>query len=153
MPTTPEVPSRRTILATCAIAVAGTSCAACGSSAGPASGSAAPPAGTVPSGSTATDSTLSIVVAQTKDVPIGGGLILTDHPVVITQPKAGDFQAFTAICTHQGCSVSTVGNGTIDCPCHGSRFSMMDGSVVNGPAAAPLTVVPVSVAGGQISIS
>lgn len=149
MPTAFEEPSRRAILAICAIAVAGAGCAACGSSASPAAGAA----GAATSAGAAAGSGPSLVVAQTKDVPVGGGLILTDHPVVITQPKAGEFKAFTAVCTHQGCGVSTVGNGTIDCPCHGSRFSMVDGSVVNGPATAALTVVPVSVSGGQISIS
>ena len=73
-------------------------------------------------------------LAATADVPVGGGVILTDAQLVITQPKAGTFKAFSAICTHQGCAVSTVENGTINCPCHGSEFAITDGSVVAGPA-------------------
>jgi Rieske Fe-S protein len=38
-----------------------------------------------------------------------------------------------AICTHMGCTVDQAANGTIDCPCHGSQFSVKDGSVVAGP--------------------
>ena len=58
------------------------------------------------------------------DIPVGGGKVFDKLKVVITQPTAGDFKAFSAICTHQGCLVSTVGNGRINCPCHGSSFDM-----------------------------
>jgi Rieske Fe-S protein len=153
MPIAPEDTSRRAVLATCVIAVAGVGCASCGSSSNGSPAAASSPQASAPTSSAADGPVFSIVVAQTKDVPVGGGLILQDHPVVLTQPTAGVFKAFTSICTHQGCGVSSVGNGTIDCHCHGSRFSMVDGSVVHGPAAQSLTVVPVTVAGGQISIS
>ena len=148
--------SRRLVLASCAAVVTGVGCAACGSGAGgrgdgPGRQDGAP--ATAPATAPAAAGDVSIVVARTGDVPVGGGLVLADHPVVITQPRAGVFKAFTAICTHQGCTVSRVGNGTIDCPCHGSRYSMTDGSVVQGPATVALTVVPVSVADGQVSIS
>ena len=71
--------------------------------------------------------------------------------LVITQPKAGTFKAFSAICTHQGCAVSTVENGTINCPCHGSEFAITDGSVVAGPAPKPLPAQAIKVSGGSIT--
>src|SRR5690242_10527805 len=89
-------------------------------------------------------------LALTSDVPVGGGKILADKKIVITQPRAGSFQAFTAVCTHQGCTVSSVSGGTINCPCHGSRFSVTNGSVVNGPAASPLAPVSIKVQGTSI---
>ena len=69
---------------------------------------------------------------------------------MITQPQAGSFKAFTAVCTHQGCIVSTVSGGTINCPCHGSKFSIKDGSVVNGPATRPLAPIAIKVEGTSI---
>jgi Rieske Fe-S protein len=90
------------------------------------------------------------VLAKTSDVPVGGGKILTDKKIVITQPTAGAFHAFTAVCTHAGCIVDQVGGGTIDCPCHGSKFSANNGSVVNGPAASPLAAVSIKVKGTNI---
>jgi Rieske Fe-S protein len=107
----------------------------------PASGQSSPPqpaSGQAPS------------LALTSDVPVGGGKILADKKIVITQPRAGSFEAFTAICTHQGCTVSDVSGGTVNCPCHGSKFSIANGSVVTGPAAAALAPVSIKVQGTSI---
>jgi Rieske Fe-S protein len=89
-------------------------------------------------------------LAKTSDIPVGGGKIFNDQKVVVTQPKKDEFKAFSAICTHQGCTVGTVANGTIDCPCHGSKYSIKDGSVVNGPAPRPLAPVAITVTGTSI---
>jgi Rieske Fe-S protein len=89
-------------------------------------------------------------LAVTSDVPVGGGKILTDRKIVITQPQAGSFAAFAAVCTHQGCIVSSVSGGTINCPCHGSKFSITNGSVVTGPAVSPLAPVGIKVQGTSI---
>ncbi len=48
------------------------------------------------------------VLAQASDIPEGGGTIFADEEVVVTQPEAGDFKAFSAICTHQKCTVTSV---------------------------------------------
>jgi Rieske Fe-S protein len=90
------------------------------------------------------------VLARTADIPVGGGKILAGQKIVITQPQAGSFHAFTAVCTHQGCIVGSVAGGTINCPCHGSKFSIANGSVVNGPAASPLAPVSIKVQGTSI---
>ena len=87
------------------------------------------------------------------DVPVGGGTILADAKVVVTQPEKGTFKAFTAVCTHQGCTVTKVLGGKIVCPCHGSTFSITDGSPQGGPAQSALAEKKVSVEGDQISVS
>jgi Rieske Fe-S protein len=89
-------------------------------------------------------------LALTSDVPVGGGKILADKKIVITQPRAGSFQAFTAVCTHQGCTVSSVSGGTVNCPCHGSKFSIANGSVVAGPAPSALAPISIKVQGTSI---
>lgn len=89
-------------------------------------------------------------LVATADVPVGGGVVLKDDELVVTQPADGEFKAFTAICTHQGCLVGSVSEGTIHCPCHGSSFSAEDGSVEGGPATAPLAEVAVKVDGDQV---
>jgi Rieske Fe-S protein len=89
-------------------------------------------------------------LTQVADVPEGGGQILTDEQLVVTQPASGEFKCFTAVCTHQGCIVSSVEDGTINCSCHGSKFSIEDGSVTAGPATSPLDEVAVSVDGGAV---
>jgi Rieske Fe-S protein len=101
-------------------------------------------------GGGSTSAAAPAALATTAEIPVDGGKILTDKKIVITQPAAGTFKAFTAVCTHQGCTVGTVANGTIDCPCHGSKFSVKDGSVVNGPAASPLAPVAIKVDGTSI---
>ncbi len=92
-------------------------------------------------------------LASVSDVPVGGGVIIDDPAVVITQPTEGDFKAFTAICTHQGCLVSSVESNEILCPCHGSRFSATDGSVIQGPATMPLQPAGITVEGGNVVLS
>lgn len=88
----------------------------------------------------------------TSDVPVGGGIVLTDPRVVVTQPAEGEFQAFTAICTHAGCPVARV-TTEIECDCHGSRFSIEDGSVVGGPAPSPLAAADFTVSGDRITLA
>jgi Rieske Fe-S protein len=85
-------------------------------------------------------------------VPVGGGKIYETFEVVVTQLTAGDYRGFTSICTHTGCDVTVVADGTIDCPCHGSRFHL-DGTVANGPAPRPLPARPVKVVDGQLQLS
>ena len=92
----------------------------------------------------------SDAIAQTSDIPQGGGAIFTDQRVVITQPVPGEFKGFSNVCTHQGCPVASVDGGTINCNCHGSRFSITDGSVEQGPATAPLPEVKLKVEGTDI---
>ncbi|MEU9603565.1 Rieske (2Fe-2S) protein [Streptomyces sp. NPDC048057] len=77
-------------------------------------------------------------LAMKTDVPVGGGTVFKGEKVVVVQPAAGEFKAYSAVCTHEGCLVDKVANGTIDCPCHGSEFHVADGSVARGPAARPL---------------
>jgi Rieske Fe-S protein len=89
-------------------------------------------------------------LARTTDVPVGGGVVLDQQNIVITQPQAGTFKAFNATCTHQGCQVVEVKDGTINCPCHGSRFKIADGSVANGPASRPLREIGITVTGTDI---
>ncbi|MDF2712824.1 MAG: Rieske 2Fe-2S protein [Nonomuraea muscovyensis] len=92
-------------------------------------------------------------LAKTADIPVGGGAVFKEQKVVVTQPTAGDFKAFSAMCTHKGCAVSGVENGLIDCPCHGSKFKIEDGSVSAGPAEKPLPAVQITVEGDQITLA
>ncbi|GGR82374.1 iron-sulfur protein [Micromonospora fulviviridis] len=92
-------------------------------------------------------------LARTTDIPVGGGAVFASKGVVITQPEAGQFKAFDPICTHQGCPVSNVDGGTINCTCHNSRFSITDGSVKQGPATKPLAPKNIKVTGEQIALA
>ena len=90
--------------------------------------------------------------AKTADIPVGSGKIFPDIQAVITQPKAGEFKAFSSICTHQQCPVADV-TDTINCNCHGSKYSITDGSVVNPPAPEPLAAKTVTVDGDNLTVS
>jgi Rieske Fe-S protein len=115
-----------------------------GAAAGGATGGGATGGGTTTGGGAAAGASLALVA----DVPAGGGIIAGD--LVITQPKQGTFKAFTKICTHQGCEVNEVKDGTINCPCHGAKYSIEDGSVKGGPAPKPLAETKVKVDGDKI---
>jgi Rieske Fe-S protein len=131
---------RQTLTGAAAVGVAAPLLAACGGG----SGGAASSKPTAAQGEK---------LGPASDVPVGGGRIYADQKIVVTQPTQGEFKGFSSICTHQGCPVTAVQNGTINCTCHGSKFSIQDGSVSNGPATTPLPTVPVSVEGGEITVA
>jgi Rieske Fe-S protein len=139
--------SRRRMIRNAAIAggvvAAGVGVAACGSSSSD-SGSSGSGSG---SGGAASGPT---VLGDTSDIPVGEGKIFADQKVVVTQPVAGTFKGFSSTCTHLGCTVNKVADGVIQCPCHGSKFSVTDGSVKGGPAPKPLPAAKVSVKGNQV---
>lgn len=104
-------------------------------------------------GNAAGDETpVASVTTKTADVPVGSGTIFAQERTVITQPTAGEFRAFSSICTHAGCPVASV-TDTINCNCHGSRFAIADGSVVMGPATRPLPARTVQVSDGTLTTS
>jgi Rieske Fe-S protein len=151
--------TRRAVLAGAAGITAVTVLAACGDDSGDSGSSGSGSSGSSTTGTTGAGAATSgapaagAALAQTSQVPVGGGVILADKDVVITQPAAGEYKAFSATCTHQGCPVTEVSGGTINCKCHGSKFSATDGSVKNGPATQPLTVKNVKVEGTSITLA
>ncbi len=116
--------------------------AACGSEDSPSGGSG-----------TSGGTTSTGAIGTKADVPVGGGKIFAADKVVLTQPTEGVFKAFSAVCTHQQCVVSKIEGQDIDCTCHGSKFSITDGSVVNGPATKPLPELKVTENGEDLSVS
>ncbi|MEU5523072.1 Rieske (2Fe-2S) protein [Streptomyces sp. NPDC047860] len=137
---TPRTTRRTVLLATGAAAVA----AGCGSDGGDGD------EGGTTSDTATPDTPAGQVLVSTADVPVGGGTILKDEKIVVTQPAEGDFKAFSAVCTHQNCLVGDVADGTINCTCHGSRFRIADGSVERGPATRPLPEEQITVEGNSI---
>jgi Rieske Fe-S protein len=89
------------------------------------------------------------VLGPAADIPVGGGRVFRDLEVVVTQPAPGQYEGFSAVCTHTACIVAEVSGGTINCSCHGSRFKL-DGTVANGPAERSLTVRTVRIDAGQL---
>ncbi|MFE7130417.1 Rieske (2Fe-2S) protein [Streptomyces sp. NPDC057638] len=91
------------------------------------------------------------VIAQTADIPEGGGKVIGD--LVITQPSPGRYKAFSAKCTHQGCKVRSVSDNVINCPCHNSDFDAETGDVQGGPARSPLPSRAIQVEAGAIRLA
>jgi len=97
---------------------------------------------------------------RAADIPVDGGKIFPDldpDGVVVTQPAPGQFRAFSATCTHRGCLLASVSDGTINCPCHGARYSIRDGSVIQpgdgfGAGTTALAPKAVTVVGGTITV-
>jgi len=160
-------PTRRGALAGIGLAGLGVTLAACGASSSGGSGDSSSGDSSGNSGSSAAASSSAssgsssggsssgggTALGATSEIPVGGGKIFTSEKVVVTQPTAGQFKGFSAICTHLGCTVDKVADGTIDCPCHGSMYSVKDGHVVHGPAPKPLPAKQINVSGGKISLA
>jgi Rieske Fe-S protein len=106
-----------------------------------------------PSGDEGGERAATPALARTSDIPVGGGKIFADGAVVVTQPTAGTFKAFSTVCTHAGCAVTEVKNGTINCRCHGSAFRVADGSVKAGPAKKPLAAKKITVDGDSLRLA
>ena len=137
--------TRRAALAGAGFAGLAATLAACGG------GSSSSSAST--SGSRQAGNSGNAALASTSEIPVGGGKVFSAEKVVVTQPTAGEFKAFSAVCTHMQCLVDKVASGTIDCPCHGSEFSVKNGSVVSGPAPSPLPAQAIKVTGGKIKLA
>ena len=148
--------TRRGVLAGASLVGIAGALSACGSAGSSgSSGAAAAPANSVtsaaaPATTAAASGGGANVLAPTSEIPVGGGKIFTAEKVVVTQPTAAEFKGFSAVCTHMGCLVNQISGGTIDCPCHGSQYSITDGSVVAGPAPSPLPTVSIKVSGSSV---
>ena len=121
------------------------------SSSAPASSSGS--TGSTPGETTSGSAPAADALTSTSDIEVGGGAIFADEKVVVTQPSEGEFKCFTAVCSHQGCLVSSVSDGTINCDCHGSKYSIENGDVEEGPATFPLAEEKITVSGDSISLA
>ena len=145
--------SRRAVVAGVGgVAAAGLLTACGGATPAPAPAPAAP-APAAPSAEPSAATSGGATLAAASSIPVGGGTVFADKDVVVTQPTAGEYKAFSATCTHQGCKVKSVADGVIVCPCHGSKFAIADGSVASGPAKSPLPAKSVSEEGGSIVLA
>ncbi|MET9780496.1 Rieske (2Fe-2S) protein [Nocardiopsis alba] len=90
------------------------------------------------------------VIGQVDEVPEGGGAVFSQSKLVVTQPEKGEYKAFSASCTHGGCTVQEVEDEVIRCLCHGSEFDITSGEPVTGPAQEPLEPFTVTIDGGDI---
>ncbi len=96
-----------------------------------------------------------VLVASTKDLPVGQSKVLpvNDKPVIVVNTPQGGVKAFSAICTHLGCVVGwDQSKQVILCPCHDGRFNPTTGAVISGPPPAPLPPMRVVVENDQIFV-
>lgn len=158
----PTQTARRKVLVIGAATLAGGALTACGSggdsgttSSGEPNGVASPPPGDAPATTpSAGGAPAGKAIVKTADVPVGGGKVLKEQKVVVTQPTAGSFRCFTAVCPHQGCLVTKVEDNTINCACHNSEFKATDGAVIKGPATKGLAEKKITVAAdGNIALA
>ena len=137
--------ARRPVLAAGGALTAAALLGGCGGDDG-GSGAAASSSSTSSSGASG-----GTLVALSK-VPIGGAVSAKSpdgKPVIVAQPSAGQVVAFSAKCTHMGCTVAPRG-AKLQCPCHGSQYDALTGKVLHGPAQRPLAAFPVKVEGGTV---
>ncbi|WP_374224798.1 Rieske (2Fe-2S) protein [Streptomyces sp. ISL-99] len=151
-----KVTSRRAVLTAAAGAAGSALAAGCGGNGDENGGGTeeTEPAPSEPPGDSppAEDPPGGRALAGTSEIPVGGGKVFEGEKIVVTQPEEGTFKAFSAVCTHQGCTVASVEGGTINCACHGSKFRVADASVANGPARRPLPQRQITVESGSIRL-
>ena len=143
--------TRRAVLGGVAAVGAGALLAACGSDEPTDSADGGGDATT--GGNGGGDAPAGGALATTDEIQVGGGTVFQKEKIVVTQPTEGDFKAFSAVCTHQGCTVGSVNGDTIQCNCHGSQYNSADGKVKKGPASKPLAPKKVTVEGNKIIVT
>ncbi|MFD7104067.1 Rieske (2Fe-2S) protein [Streptomyces celluloflavus] len=132
-----QSPARRTVLRGAALAgAAGFGLAACSAEGSGGAASAVP--------------TAPVDLGAAADVPVGGAKLYREDRLLVSQPAKGEFKCFSAKCTHAGCVLSEVDKKQGTCPCHGSRFDVTTGEVLQGPATTPLPEVPVQAKNGKL---
>ena len=144
----PPALSRRGLLAGAGAGAAVLTVAACGSDDSGSSGTTTSGSGGASKPGGGSGGSLTSVA----DVPVGGAVSAKDSsgaPVIVSQPSKGEVVAFSAICTHKGCTVAPQGDQLV-CPCHGSTYDLATGDNTGGPAPKPLAKIPVKVKGGQV---
>ncbi len=142
--------TRRSLLAVGAVGVSGVALVACSKAASP---SGEPNAGSGSAGPTGSGTAGSSgALAKLSDIKVGEAIAATGpngSQIIISRPTASTVAAFSAVCTHQGCTVAPAGK-QLDCPCHGSVFDATTGAVINGPAPRPLPAVAVKLSGDDV---
>lgn len=151
-------PNRRAVVAAVGAAGLAVALTACGSDDDASGSSTEQGAGAgatteASGGSSASSGAGGAALAKTADIPEGGGKVFSDEKVVVSQPTAGDFKAFSTICTHKNCPMTDLKGDTLTCACHNSQFSVLDGSVKKGPATQPLAAKQISVSGDSITLA
>jgi nitrite reductase/ring-hydroxylating ferredoxin subunit len=152
-PAAPDGKTRRGLLIGAGLAGVAGLAAACGGSGDDGGGDSGGSGGGSGGSSAGSGGAAGTALAKTSDIPVGSGKIFKEQKVVVVQPAQGQFKAYDATCTHRGCEVGSVSGNTIDCPCHGSKFKISDGSVASPPATESLKEMQINVQGDQITLA
>lgn len=134
--------TRRTVLCSAAAAGLGLAATACSGTSPDEGGEGAADTSATPAGPAS--------LGPASAVPVGGAKLFREQKVIVAQPSEGRFEGVSAVCTHRGCVLDKVENDEGNCPCHGSRFDVTDGKVLQGPATAPLPRVQVKEQDGEL---
>jgi Rieske Fe-S protein len=140
---------RRTVLTATVASGSALALAACASE--PEVAETTPPSATIEDKSAEVSG--EVLLGMTSDVPVRGGTkfkLSYDLTVLVTQPREGEFRAFSATCTHAGCIVTGVQEEQIACGCHGARFNVESGEPEAGPAQSALGRIQLEVRGAEL---
>ena len=135
-------------------AAAGSLLASCGGSPTSSSGGQSLPALPIVNGVTAGGAVTVSVDSGSPLATVGNAVLVQSNAgqFLVARTAQDSFTALTAVCTHQGCTVSNYQSGTYGCPCHGSEYST-SGAVRNGPATQPLRQFQTQFANNVLTIS
>jgi Rieske Fe-S protein len=143
---------RRGLLKTACIGCAALGLTACGGSSSPAAEGSASTAPSSAAGAASPSAAGGAVIVKLADIPVGSSISArapSGPKIVLARPSATSVVAFSAICTHQQCTVAADGK-RYTCPCHGSTYDAFTGKNTGGPAPAPLHPFAVKISGTDV---